>query len=86
MDGNCYTNITNIHAPRLSNPAVKCSKNFLADIYDSSYPVTYNKIYSANEITSYQELTTVDKIYLVAGETARYWINAKVSSGEVKIE
>jgi hypothetical protein len=29
---------------------------------------------------------TVDIITLEAGETARYWVNAKVTSGEVRIE
>lgn len=50
-DGNCYTNITNPASPNLFNKTTKCSKNFNADIFDTAYPVTYNRISPVVSIT-----------------------------------
>ena len=42
-DGTCYTNITNVASPNLFNKAIRCSNNFNADIYDTAFPVTYER-------------------------------------------
>jgi hypothetical protein len=42
-DGTCYTNITNVASPNLFNKVTRCSNNFNADIYDTAFPVTYER-------------------------------------------
>lgn len=75
-DGNCYTNITNVASPNLFNKAVRCSNNFNADIYDTAYPVTYDKISPAFDITQLDHVK-LPALSLKDGETARYWFNSK---------
>jgi hypothetical protein len=50
-DGTCYNNITNPGSPNLFNKATLCSNNFNADIYDTRYPVTFEKSGSPFSIT-----------------------------------
>jgi len=50
-DGTCYNNITNPASPNLFNKATLCSNNFNADIYDTRYPVTFEKSGSPFAIT-----------------------------------
>jgi hypothetical protein len=56
-DGTCYTNITNVGSPNLFNKATRCSNNFNADIYDTAYPVTYDKSTPVFAITQLEHVT-----------------------------
>ena len=53
-----------------------CSNNFTKDVYNASYPVTFNRISSAFNITKLEHVN-LPTISLKNGETARYWFNSK---------
>ena len=56
-DGTCYTNITNVGSPNLFNKLTRCSNNFNADIYDTAFPVTYDKSTPVFAITQLEHYT-----------------------------
>ena len=56
-DGTCYTNITNVASPNLFNKVTRCSNNFNADIYDTAFPVTYDKSTPVFAITELEHKT-----------------------------
>jgi hypothetical protein len=55
-DGTCYNNITNPATPNLFNKATRCSNNFNADIYDTAYPVSYDKSTPVFPITKLEHI------------------------------
>ena len=55
---------------------MKCSNNFTTDVSDTAYPVSYNKISPAMDITKLEHVV-LPTISLKNGETARYWFNSK---------